>query len=253
MDVKKFQINQQKFETKYKINGKIEVPIILKKEMVDRYPQGGFQILGDYRNSNDQQIGTIYYDNQEIAVNGYTGDIKNNEYIVGYIPLSEKDCYIRVIKKKRGKLWLILIALALLATIFFGGMWFGQKNAAIDTPVKIKAGSMTNPNPDNIQLPGISKVYAKAGSKRVEQPLLNITGNSVNMVYTITLVETGEEIYKSPTIKPGYGVKQFDMTRTFKKGNYPIAIFVKSFETDKKKNKTIAYNSGQLNATLVVK
>lgn len=246
--------NHEACDAKYKLNG-VEVPFITRKKQSELYPTGGFQVLGDIRSiKSEYAIGQFRFENKEIGVATYSGEATKNEIILGYIPLTQPDCYLRIVKKRRGKFVALLALLALLLTIFFGGLWLGQKNNPVDTPVKIKAGSMTNPNPENIRLPGIEKVYANAGKTRVNQPLLNVEGNAVKLTYSIILTETGEEIYKSPAIEPGYGVKQFDMNRTFKKGSYPISILVKASKLkDNKKDSKVAYNAGQLNATLVVK
>lgn len=250
----KFSLGEQaQCDAKYKING-LELPFITRKKQSELYPTGGFQVLGDLRKQNNKQpLGQLTFGDQQLPIMAYSGDITKNELVLGYLPLAQPDCYLRIVKKRRGKLLAILALIALLLTIFFGGLWLGQKNNPVDTPVKIKAGSMTNPNPENIRLPGIEKVYAKAGKTRVNQPLLNVEGNAVKLTYSIILSETGEEIYKSPAIEPGYGIKQFDMNRTFKKGSYPISILVKASKLkETKKDNKVAYNAGQLNATLVV-
>lgn len=177
------------------------------------------------------------------------------ERVRGYISCQDQagnTVWVRIVETSKPKIWTtLLVLLALVGCTFF--YVANQKKPIDDTPIKIKTNQMYNPNPENIQLPGISKIYAKSGNPDVTQLLLNIRGNDVKMQYIITLSETGEIIYKSKQIKPGYGVKAFTMNRTFEKGEYPIAIKVKSTSYDKVKKKAVAYNSGQLNATLVVR
>ncbi|HIX29438.1 MAG TPA: hypothetical protein H9858_07095 [Candidatus Blautia stercoravium] len=229
---------------------------ISESEMLKRYPDGGFRVCGDL---SDRKAETpwkkLVWENQEADVLPYQGAVHKGQYIIGYIPLTEKDSFIRIVGKRKSRILGALILAALILTIFFGGMWLGQRNRPVDAPVKIKAGEMVNPNPANIRLPGIDKVYAEADSTRVEQLLLNVEGNAYDLQYTITLDDTGEELYQSGLIEPGYGVKAFDMTRTFQEGEYPITIMVtSSAQEDKKDENTerVAYNAGKLKATLVV-
>lgn len=256
MDTKKIYVIDAKCESKYVTKDKTELPLIPVKKMVEHYPNGGYQVLGDFKPATKQATDLeMVYRDQVFRLQTHSGNVLKNEYVLGYVPVEGTDCFVRVLKKKKGTVLLGLILVALLLTIFSGGLWLGKKDSAVDTPVKIKAGSITNPNPENIRLPGIEKVYAKSGKTLVNQPLLNVTGNAVNLTYSIILTQTGEQIYESPKIQPGYGVKQFEMTRTFKAGSYPISILVKATDLNKKgkKDKKVAYNAGQLNATLVVK
>lgn len=179
------------------------------------------------------------------------------EKVRGYIACEDNAgqlCWVRIVESSRPKICLTL--LLILALLGFGaGYVINLKKPVDDTPIKIKANQLANPNPENIRLPGIEKIYANQGDPDVTQLLLNVKGNAVKFQYIITLSETGEVLYKSKLINPGYGIKKFTMSRTFKKGKYPISILVKSTALDsgKKKEQKVAYNAGQLNATLVVR
>lgn len=87
----------------------------------------------------------------------------------------------------------------------------------------------------------------------MNQLLLNVEGNAYNLQYTIMLKETGEEIYQSKVIRPGYGVREFNMNRSFEAGEYPIVIRVNSSAMEESDNaEDAAYNAGQLEAVLIV-
>lgn len=228
--------------------------ILTESEMIELYPYGNYKVIGDlYKMKKEKAAYLLSKEDQNAYVAPYRGKPARNEYVVGYIPLEEDDAFVRVIRKKHTGLLGVLIVLTLLVMIFLGGLWLGQKNGAIDEPVEIKSGEMTNPNPQNIRLPGIEKIYADAGDTHVNQLLLNVEGNAYNLQYTITLEDTGEEIYKSKVIPPGHGVREFNMTRSFEAGEYPIVIVVNSSameESDGTEN--MAYNAGQLEAVLIV-
>ncbi|WP_373154076.1 hypothetical protein [Clostridium sp. AUH-JLR23] len=223
-------------------------------EMQELYPNGGYRILGDLSPKNtDDSLVLIGEDGEEHFLRPYSSKENSKEHVVGYIPLDEEDCFVRVVRKKHGRFLAVTILLCLLLTIFFGGLWLGQANRPVDDPVKIASGEMSNPNPENIRLPGITEVHATAGNTRVRQLLLNVEGNAVNLTYTITLTDTGEEIYQSKVIEPGYGVREFDMNRSFESGEYPITIHVASSAMDDYDGDTsAAFNAGQLDAVLIV-
>ncbi len=225
-----------------------------EEELTDRYPNGGYRILGDLTKKADaKDLVLVGAQGQRHPLSPYRGKLKKNEKVKGYIPLDEEDAYVRIVEKKKGRLLSYLIAAVLLITIFLGGIWLGQVNRAVDEPVRIASGELSNPNPENIRLPGITEVHARAGDTRVKQLLLNVEGNAYNLTYTITLDETGEELYESRPIPPGYGVQEFDMERTLDTGTYPITIHVASSalqEDDGESN--AAYNAGELTAVLIV-
>ena len=159
---------------------------------------------------------------------------------------------LRIVESSKGRIAIVL----LIFLILLGGGILGLREMmrpADDTPIRIASGEMSNPNPENIRLPGIERIYADAGSTQVKQLLLNVEGNAYNLQYTITLKETGEEIYQSKIIEPGYGVREFNMNRSFEAGEYPIVITVNSSALEEADgNEDAAYNAGQLEAMLIV-
>ena len=178
------------------------------------------------------------------------------EKTIGYIPCYEAstmtDGYIRIIQLSRKKITAVLLMFLI---ILAGGMFgfYRMVAPADDNPIKIASGELSNPDPKNIRLPGIERIYAEAGSTRVKQLLLNVEGNGYNLQYTIILEETGEVLYKSKIIQPGYGVREFDMTRTFEEGVYPILVNVNSSaQEESDSNGNTAFNAGQLEAELIV-
>lgn len=227
---------------------------ISEDEIQELYPNGGHRILGDFVSKNtDDSLVLIGKNEEQHALRAYKGQPHKGEKVIGYIPLEEEDCFVRIIRKKRGRFLTWAILFLLLLTIFLGGLWLGQANRPIDEPVKIASGEMSNPNPENIRLPGITEIHATAGNSHVRQLLLNVDGNAVNLTYTITLTESGEEIYKSKVIEPGYGVREFEMNRTFEAGEYPITIHVASSALDDYDGDTsAAFNAGELDAVLIV-
>lgn len=214
------------------------------------------KLYGDVRKKSVlESRDVLVYEEQSIQVEPCKKKLGWFEHALGYIPcMDEQDDagYIRIITRAKGKLFaFVLIIVLLLGALGYGGLQlFGP---ADDTPIEIKSGQLSNPDPTNIRLPGIERVYASAGNTRVKQLLLNVEGNAVNLTYEIRLDETDELLYRSKVIKPGYGVREFDLLRPLEKGTYPITITAISSaqeEDDTKGN--AAYNAGQLKANLIV-
>lgn len=233
----------------------------LTEEEALKSKTGSFNILGDFsceKPADAQLVGTLNGLEDQVAyIKAFAGNSPKGYYVKGYIPLENEEQFVRILAPKRGRYLVGLIAIFMLLTMFLGGLWLGNSNQGVDHPVKIKKGELTNPNPANIRILGMSKLTAKPNSTRVKKQLINVEGNAYNLTYTITLKETGEVLYTSPAIKPGYGVQEFDMSRSFKKGNYPVTVTINTSAKDdqQKKGKTksnVAYNAGKLDATLVV-
>ena len=213
--------------------------------------------VGEVRKKNRLNTDDVLYDGDEtLVVEPPKRKIGFFDKVIGYLPCRNEDDtidYLRIMGRSVSKIvCLILILVALLGTSLY--FIFQAAMPSDDTPIKIAAGEMYNPNPENIRLPGITTVYADVGSTHVEQLLLNVDGNAVNLTYTITLTETGEEIYQSKVIEPGYGVREFNMYRTFEAGEYPITIHVASSALkDDTGESSAAFNAGELEATLIVR
>lgn len=216
------------------------------------------ELFGEVRKKNRLQTKDILTsdDGAQLVVEPLKKKLGFFERIKGYLPCLDEEGntgYLQVVERSVVRVALVLLVVLLaLATSFY--LLFQAARPADDTPIRIASGEMYNPNPENIRLPGITEVHAQAGSTRVSQLLLNVEGNAYNLTYTITLNETGEELYVSQPIPPGYGVREFDMERTLEAGSYPITIHVASsaLESDESES-SAAYNAGELAATLIVR
>lgn len=186
-------------------------------------------------------------------VHSYKGTLNRKERVIGYIPLTEKDGFIRIVEKKKLNIILLLLLLTLLGTLFFGGLWLGsrQKEAPVldEAAVAYNIEGMKNPDPEKILLPGIGEIHVKAKETHVEYTLMNVEGNECNLQYEILLDESEEVLYSSGQIKPGYAVLEFELKRPLEKGRYPITVQANSFD---RRDPPISFNGGSVKATLVV-
>lgn len=226
--------------------------LLTEKEMLERYPTGGFKIVGDLVNKKGQYDDYIILGDQRQGIKEYSGQIGKREYICGYIELEVEDCYVRVIKKKKSPLLGLLLLLMLVLSIFFAGIWLGQRDTEPyldDTAIAYNVEGFENKDPNQILLPGIEEIHVQDNETNVEYALFNPKGNICNLQYIIKLTDSGEVIYTSKQVKPGYAVTKFDLTRTFAKGEYPITVEMISFDT---KDGETRFNSGVMDAKLIV-
>ena len=216
----------------------------------------GMSLFGDVRKKNRLETSDCLVDERKrLIVEPCQKKIGFFEKVRGYIPCQDEEGnqgFVRIIEKSRVKLFaLLMIMVALLGGLIWG--LIEMSKPVDDTPIRIASGEMTNPNPENIRLPGIERIYADAGDTHVNQLLLNVEGNAYNLKYTIQLKDSGEVLYESKVIEPGYGVREFDMNRSFEAGEYPIVITVNSSALEESGNdESAAYNAGQLEAMLIV-
>nr|WP_294492787.1 hypothetical protein [uncultured Mediterraneibacter sp.] len=221
----------------------------------ERKPDG--EVFADVRKKNRLDTNDVLLNDKAcIVVEPCKKKLGFFEKVAGYIPCSDKNGasgYIRIVKTAGKKIAATVIILLILLAGGILGLREMMKPGD-DTPIRIASGEMTNPNPQNIRIPGIERVYVDAGDTHVQQLLLNVEGNAYNLQYTIELEDTGEVIYKSKVIQPGYGIREFDLTRTFEEGEYNILVTVNSSarEEEADSSEDAAYNAGQLEAILIV-
>lgn len=226
--------------------------VLTEKEMLARYPSGGFKVIGDLIDKKEKGYDVIVLGEQKHTIKEYVGQLNHREYVYGYIELDVEDGFVRVIKKKKSYIFLLCILLLLICSIFFAGIWLGQKEEEPyldDTAIAYHIEGFENTDPSQILLPGIDEIYVQENETEVEYVLFNPTGNMCNIVYTIKLEETGEVLYTSKQVKPGYAITKFTLNRTFEKGEYDIAVQMTTYSSEDYETR---YNSGVMDAKLIV-
>ena len=130
--------------------------------------------------------------------------------------------------------WQIAVAVAIVAVLVVGGVLLGTLlgNKDIDDPIVDYTGPLVNQNPDDpssIALPGYSALVFSANSKKVTLELPNPSGNPCYFQYALTVVETGEEIYRSELLEPGKMVKDLTLNKALPAGTYTLRITIDTF------------------------
>ncbi|MGX8850573.1 hypothetical protein [Amedibacillus sp. YH-ame10] len=233
-----------------KIKGIGEVAYSSKKKFKERYPMEnvGYQVLGFIGDGVAEVIGQWEYNSETYAYYAFKKKLYFYE-IIGYVEV-EEDAYIAIIQRKVVKKLLpFLFLLAILISI----LWYmmmpkgpdlegGMDKYEPSTSVK------ANTESTGILLPGYKDINMEANTDTAYVALYNPENNPCYFKFKITLQETGEVIYQSKMIPPGYAVKSVQFDRKFKTGIYPITIYI---ETNSLEDYTETMNGGELPTRIV--
>lgn len=134
------------------------------------------------------------------------------------------------------KPWHFMVICAVGAALIMGGVWLGtriaQSNSGIDSSAEHLDWTPPTGTPTDgsgITLPGYTSITFPAGARRVEVILPNPTNNPCYFRYTLTLKETGEQIYQSGLIPPGMAVTEIKLSHALKRGDYTLHIEIETF------------------------
>lgn len=252
-----WSVRKQGYSAEYKDKKGRTWGYLTGKELIERYPNGGYRIVADMRRKEGRTDDLLLKDKGAVwRLHPYQRKKSRLERTVGYIDVStdmEKDVYVRIVKRTlfRGLILPILILLMLVGGVFLG-WWLSRQNQVPgldETAVSYRVEGLKNTDPESISLPGISLLEMEAGQSTVEFPLVNPEGNDCYMKYTIQETATSEVLYESGLIEPGMAVLSFDLNRTLDPGTYDILIKVRTSDIN---DYTVELNGAQIPAKLVV-
>lgn len=75
----------------------------------------------------------------------------------------------------------------------------------------------------------------KSGSEKGDLRIENIKANHYSYVVTITLDDSGEEVYKSGLLSPGYYIDKAKLSKNLPKGKYEATARFKAYKKENKK------------------
>ena len=145
----------------------------------------------------------------------------------------------------------VVVALALIVGAVYLGTLLVDRNE--DDPIVDYTGELNNGNataPDDITLPGYPALIFAANSKKVALELPNPMGNPCYFCYTLTIVETGEEIYKSEFLDPGKALQTITLNQALSSGTYTLRIQIDTYSLA---DGTTPMNGGVQEVKLTVK
>lgn len=100
-----------------------------------------------------------------------------------------------------------------------------------------------------IKLPGITSMKFKAGQTEQEFVLRNPEGNPCYFKFQIILDKTGEILYESNLVPPGYAIAKFHLKRAMDAGSYKATVKYLTYSFDAEQNRL---NNGQVKTTITV-
>lgn len=252
-----WSVKKQEYSARHKDSKGRTWGYLTGKELMERYPNGGYRIVADMRRKEGRTEDLLLKDKGEAyRLHPYQRKRKRLERTVGYIDVStdtEKDAYVRIVKHAlfRGLILPVMILLLLAGGVFLG-WWLSSREQVPgldETAVSYRREGLENTDPESISVPGVSILKMEAGQRTVEFPLVNPEGNACYMKYTIQDMETGEILYQSGRIEPGKAVLNFDLNCTLDPGTYQILVKIQTSDIN---DYTVELNGAQIPAELVV-
>ena len=245
-------------------NGKtgFSVSYFKKKEIDSRYPSGGYTVVGQI-GKGKREIGNLQSDDGQTE-KVYAATKMPHTAVVGYIE-TEADKFIAIVKD-RLLLWLLfalLIAALIIGLIFLlkaviptggDGGTTTPPAGVIDQNAVLGEGEISIPDKTKtrgrqIKVYGIPELPLAANTKEQSFVFSNPEENPCFFVIEIELSDTGEVIYTSNLLPPGYSISKFTLNRELAAGTYPATIHVKTYSFDIVQRKL---NNMDLKTTIVV-
>lgn len=216
-----------------------------KKEMDDLYPAGGFNVCGQVGKGRDE-IGTVTA--ADVRETVYAVSKMPHASVKGYIRVGEND-FLAVVKDVLA-LWLFLI---LLAALLLAGLGLLIRHAVITNakpepetraPGVIDSNAIegegqysipekTDTKGRQIKVNGIAEMKLKAGSREQNFVFSNPAENPCYFQIEVVLIDSGESIYTSNLLPPGYSISNFTMNRALEAGSYRAVVHFKTYSFDK--------------------
>lgn len=228
------------------------------------HPQGDYRTVaqigaGVRKNTPD----TLSYNGKTEPAAPYKKNLMHRT--AGYISCGEN----QFIAVKKNIIWLWILLLTLLLALIFGiqyavNHWdemFPDKPAVVSTDPRgevdqnIVEGDITlstkkkiDTKGKTIQLPGITSMRLKAGQTEQEFVLRNPEENPCYFKFQIVLDSSGEVLYESNLVPPGYAISKFHLKRTLDAGTYKATVKYLTYSFDAEQN---PLNKGQVKTTII--
>ena len=210
-----------------------------KNQMTALYPAGGFSVVGQIGKGREE-IGTITCGAGQLPV--YAVSKLPHTKILGYIQVGEKD-YVSIVKDVL-LLWLfwIVLAAALLVGLAFLLKAVLPTGAApevttrapgvIDANAVLGEGELSVPEKidvsgRNITVNGVPEMHLVAGQREQNYVFSNPENNPCFFVIEMELADTGEILYTSNLLPPGYSISKFTLNRPLEAGTYNVILHYK--------------------------
>lgn len=223
----------------------IAVPCYKKKQMDELYPAGGFSVVGQLGKGRDE-IGSLSSDGKTESV--YAVSKMPHTSIKGYVPVGENEFL--VVVKDVLLLWLLLLLLllALAAALGFGIHYAVTTGTEPEAPTQgvgvvdenalpgegeLSVPEKTETKGRQIKINGIPEMPLVAGQREQNFVFSNPESNPCYHKIEIVLDDTGEVLYTSNLLPPGYSISQFTLNRALDAGEYKATVHFYNYSFDK--------------------
>lgn len=220
-----------------------------KKEMKDLFPNGGIRVVGQFGYGKEKDIiGSVTVGDTEENV--YIPRPAANKKVVGYVEL-EDGTFIAVKKNITALIiFFILLGLTVLAALIAGITYAIRANTqpeepdttrslgVVDIGAELGEGQVSVPEKTEtkgkqIKINGIAEMNLAAGQLEQNFVFYNPEENPCYFQIEIELRDTGEVLYTSNLLPPGYHISKFSLNRALDAGEYPVVVHFNTFSFDK--------------------
>ena len=227
---------------------KAQFPFVKAAEMKEAFPAGGYRVVGQI-GKGKEQIGVLHDEDADEPV--YKSQKMSLTKIVGFVQVGENE-FVAVLKSTVWLLLLILLLLALLCglTVFLVQTFRPEPAPEVETttapPLIIDVGAEEGEGkleiPDKIdttnrkiKVNGVPEIHLKANQLEQNFPFSNPAGNPCFFVIDVIMKDSGEVIYTSDMIPPGYAVSNFKLKKPLAAGKYNVVVRYNTFTFDQQR------------------
>lgn len=150
--------------------------------------------------------------------------------------------------EKKKKKWLIVVIIILIAAITAAGLYMGgvfRPQSRAERDRSALAGQLPGKSQEDIEK-ALNQVVAEgmlnitvnpepvfeSGGAEGNLNIENIPGNRYSMQVTVTRDDTGDIVYESKLIDPGYYIENAKLTTPLEKGQYPCTAVFTAIDTE---------------------
>ena len=152
-------------------------------------------------------------------------------------------------QKKKGRKWIIVLALVLILGGIAGGFYYqSQKSQGKDRLARDEdalGGLLPGKSPSEmaellsqkveegmVDIGIAAEPVFEEGGKKGKLGIENVPGNRYSLQIDLVLDDTGETIYQSGLIDPGYYIEYVELNKTLKSGEYHATAVFTTYSLD---------------------
>lgn len=222
---------------------KFTVPYITSSKMKTLYPAGGFTVVGQIGRGRDT-AGTLRNEDKTETV--YKTAKMPHSRVAGYVQVGT-DEFVAVVRDTL-LFWLLGILLFVLLCVLLGFLLRNVSNGVgepqttnpagvVDANAQLGEGELSVPaktetKGKSIKINGIPTMELKAGQVEQNYVFSNPEENPCYFKIEIALRDSGEVLYTSDLLPPGYSISKFSLNRPLEAGTYNVVVHFYCYSFD---------------------